>query len=118
MRNKYDDLTAVLAISYVCTETQDYQKYESFLVMMDAKSKNVKIISEYRDFEGHGLSSNRQGFLQMVKDIENQAVPPLIMVRNATCLPKDMKALGIDDAAFEQKVTVVELERLGRGMNF
>ena len=114
MNDNFNTSTTDPAVSYVCTKTQGWQKYASFLLKMDAQKPHYEIVSEYRDYEGHDLNSNRQGFLQMVKDIESKAVPPLIVVGDSACFPTDMKALGIDDKVFEEKIRVVELESLGQ----
>ena len=120
MKHNYDDLPTIPAVSYICTKTQEMEKYESFFIKMSAKQKCIEITAEYRDYEDQDSSSNRQGFLQMVADIQMDAdiqagyARPLIVVETFDSLPSNMAALGIDKDFFEKNTRIIELKYLKR----
>lgn len=102
------------AVTYVCTSTADWQRFEAFIVKMEAQNHDYEIIAEYSDFEGLNISSSRQGFIQMINDIKENSVPSLILVRSRDCLPADPKALGIDLDFLKKHTQVGELISLGQ----
>jgi len=91
------------AVSYVCTKTQKWQKYEAFIIEELALDDGIEIVFEYRDYENIDASSGRQGFERMVSDINNNNVPHRIVVNNRDCLPQDLSDLNTDVEIIEIK---------------
>ena len=114
MKDNCNNSPLCLAVTYVCTSTADWQKYEAFVVKREAQKHGYEIVAEYRDYEGSNTSSNRQGFIQMLKDIKEEFVPSLILVSSRDCLPADPGALGIDLDFLKKHTQVGELIHLGR----
>jgi hypothetical protein len=100
------------AVSYVCTNTENWQKYEAFIVKKEAEDYNFDIVASYRDYRDPNNGSNRQGYEQMVKDIQEGKVPPAVVVSNYKCLPTNTEPLNIDINRLICIADVIELDTL------
>ena len=80
MNENFETLSRKKAVSYVCTKTEEGQKYVDFLLEAKAKDKDIDIVENYRDFENDNNSSQRQGYARMIEDIKAGIVPAVLVI--------------------------------------